>query len=350
LLIAILILALGDALAEGQRAFQAGDLPRAESLFREYLKTNPKSAEATSNLAAVLARREQFPEAIALYGQALKLNPQLVQIRFNLGVAQMRSGDHAGCADSFAKFLAKYPQEARARQLRGLCLVESGDLRAGIEALEGAQLDSAGVFLLAYAHAQAGDEERATELLGRLDAHYAQARLIEGLLEYRRASYFAARTKFEQALAADPDLAPALAGLGRVALLDNRDTEAMIYFERALKLAPFDSESTYQLGVLKARNGREAQGRALLEKALTLRANYADPHYQLAQLDFKAKRYDAALKHLEAAAKILPEQDSIRLLLARTYQALGRKADADREFAEVRRLKQQRVERDRIKQ
>jgi Flp pilus assembly protein TadD len=348
--IAILILALGDALAEGQRAFQAGDLPRAESLFREYLKTNPKSAEATSNLAAVLARREQFPEAIALYNLALKLNPQLVEIRFNLGVAQMRSADHAGCAESFAKFLFKYPQEPRARQLRGLCLVESGDLAGGIAALESAPLDPAGVFALAYAHAQAGDEARATELLSRLDAHHAQARLIEGLLEYRRANYIVARGKFEAALAADPDLAPALAGLGKVALLDNRDTEAMIYFERALKLTPFDSESTYQLGVLKGRNGREAEARKLLERSLTLRANYADPHYQLAQLDFKAQRYTEALKHLEAAAKILPEQDSIRLLLARTYQALGRKADADREFAEVRRLKQQRVERDRIKQ
>lgn len=350
MLIALLILALGDALAEGQRAFQAGDLSRAESLFREHLKTHPKSAEATSNLAAVLARREQFPEAIALYNQALKLNPQLVEIRFNLGVAQMRSGDHAGCADSFAKFLAKYPQEPRARQLRGLCLVESGDLTGGIAALESAPLDAAGTFALAYAHAQAGDEARATELLSGLEAHYAKARLIEGLLEYRRANYIVAKQRFEAAVAADPNLAPALAGLGRVALLDNRDEEAMAYFRRALAIAPNDAEATYQLGVLEGRNGREAEARKLLERALSLRANYADPHYQLAQLDFKAQRYAGALKHLEIAAKILPEQDSIRLLLARTYQALGRKADADREFAEVRRLKQQRVERDRIKQ
>lgn len=346
MLIALLILALGDVLAEGQRAFQTGDLARAESLFREYLKTNPKSAEATSNLAAVLARREQFAEAIALYHQALKLNPQLVEIHFNLGLAQMRAGDHAGCAQSFARFLAKYPQEPRARQLRGLCLVESGDLAGGIAALESAPLDSAGVFALAYAHSQAGDEVRATELLRQLESRPAQARLVEGLLEYRRANYIVAKQKFEAAVAADPNLAPALAGLGRVALLDNRDEEAIAYFRRALALAPHDAESTYQLGVLEGRNGREEESRRLLRRALALRANYADPHYQLAQLDFKAQRYAEALTHLQAAVKILPEQDSIRLLLARTYQALGRKSDADREFAEVRRLKQRRVERD----
>ena len=350
MLIAILILAHGDAHAEGQRAFQAGDLPRAESLFRDYLKTNPRSAEATSNLAAVLARREQFPEAIALYHQALKLNPQLIEIRFNLGVAQMRAADYAGCSESFTKFLAKYPNEARAIQLRGLCLVESGDLAGGIATLEKAPLDPTAIFALAYAHSQAGDEARATELLRQLESRPAQARLVEGLLEYRRANYIVARQKFEAAAAADPNLAPALTGLGRVALLDNRDEDAMGYFRRALAIAPHDAEATYQLGVLEGRNGREAEARRLLEKSLSLRANYADPHYQLAQLDFKAKRYPDALKHLEAAVKILPEQDSIRLLLARTYQALGRKPEADREFAEVRRLKQQRVERDRIKQ
>jgi tetratricopeptide (TPR) repeat protein len=350
LLIALLILALGDSLAEGQRAFQAGDLARAESLFRDYLKTNPRSAEATSNLAAVLARREQFPEAIALYRQALKLNPQLVEIRFNLGVAQMRAADYAGCAESFAKFLARYPQETRALQLRGLCLVESGDLEGGIAALEKAPLEAAAIFALAYAHSQAGDEARATELLRQLESRPAQARLVEGLLEYRRANYIVAKEKFQAAVAADPNLAPALAGLGRVALLDNRDEEAMTYFRRALAIAPHDAEATYQLGVLEGRNGREAEARRLLERALALRANYADPHYQLAQLDFRAKRYNAALRHLEIAVKILPNQDSIRLLLARTYQALGREADAAREFAAVRRLKQQRIERDRIKQ
>jgi Flp pilus assembly protein TadD len=348
--IAFFLLALGDFLAEGQRAFLAGDLARAESLFRQHLQAYPKSAEATSNLAAVYSRREQFPEAIQLYQQALRLNPKLVQIYFNLGVAQLKAGEHAGCATSFQNFLVHYPQEQRARQMLGLCLVESGELAGGIAALESVALDAAGIFALAYAHSLAGDEARAMELLSRLESRPAQARLVEGLLEYRRANYIAAKEKFAQALAADPQMAPALAGLGRIALLDNQDEEAIGYFRRALAIAPHDAEATYQLGVLVGRNGQEAESRQLLMRSLTLRANYADPLYQLAQLDFKAKQYTNALRHLQAAVKILPEQDSIRLLLARTYQALGRKAEADREFAEVRRLKQQRVERDQLRQ
>jgi protein O-GlcNAc transferase len=350
LLIPLLILALGDLLAEGQRAFQAGDLALAEQKFRAHLKTAPRSAEALSNLAAVLARREQFNEAIALYRKALTIDPKLTPVHFNLGVAQMRSGDFVGCAASFDRFLQSHPGEARARQLSGLCRVQAGDLAGGIAALEAGPLDPSAAFLLAYAHAQTGDEKRAAELLGVLESNPAQARMVEGLLEFRRARYIEAKEKFEAAVAVDPNLAPAIAGLGKVALADNRDPEAMAYFERALKLAPQDAESTYQLGVLAARNGDVPRGRELLRRAIELRANYADPYYQLAQLDFKAGQYPAALTNLQAASKILPDHDSIRMLLGRTYQALGRKADADREFAEVRRLKAKRVERDQLQQ
>jgi hypothetical protein len=48
---------------------------------------------------------------------------------------------------------------------------------------------------------------------------------------------------------------------------------------------------------------------------------------------------------LDIAVKILPKQEAIHLLLARTYQALGRKADSEREFATVRQLKQETTER-----
>lgn len=303
-----------------------------------------------SNLAAVLARREDFGQAIPLYQKALKTNPKLTQINFNLGVAQMKSGDYAGCAASFNRFLKSYSGEPRAWQLLGICKVEGGDLKGGIAALEKIpNPDTAAILTLAIAHARDGDENKAASLLARLDTQPAQAQLVEGLIEYRREHYPEARTHFEQALKSEPNLAPALAALGRLALLENRNEEAISYLERSLKLAPNDAESIYQLGVLYDRTGRSAEGRRFLEKALALRAGYADPHYQLARIDFREKKFDAALAHLQTAAKIVPNQEAIRLLLARTYQALGRPKDAEREFAEVRRIKQQIVERDQIK-
>ncbi|GAC1440878.1 MAG: hypothetical protein NVSMB58_37960 [Terriglobales bacterium] len=55
-----------DELESGRIALQSGDLLRAEKLFREFLDSHPKSAEALSNLAAVHARRGQFDQAVPL--------------------------------------------------------------------------------------------------------------------------------------------------------------------------------------------------------------------------------------------------------------------------------------------
>jgi tetratricopeptide (TPR) repeat protein len=346
-LVLALLLAAGDLLSDGQRAFQAGDLARAEVAFREYVRLHPASAEGLSNLAAVLSRKEQYPEAIQLYQRALKSNPKLTPVHFNLGVALMKAGRNSEAAASFERFLTSHPQEQRAKLLRGLCLAEVGDLPAAIAALESVADDPLALYALAAAHARAGDENRAAALLARLDP--VSAELTQGWIEYRRGRFAEARERFETALRLKPGHAPSLAALGRLALLENRDEEAITHLSEALKQNPSDAESTYQLGVLYDRNGKPAEGRAFLERSLSLRAGYADPLYQLGRIDFREGKFTVALERLQRAVKILPDQEAIRLLLARTYQALGRRAEAAREFSEVRRLKEAALERNQIR-
>lgn len=347
LLITGLLLAAEDHLLRGQRAFQAGDLAGAEQAFRAHLTAYPASAEALSNLAAVLSRREQYAEAITLYSRALKANPKLVPVYFNLAVAQLKSGRPVEAAANLERFLQNYPQEGRARILLGAAWVEAGEFTKAIAELEKAPgEETATRYSLAVAHARAGDESKATALLAGLPP--AAAALTEGLIEYRRGRFAEAQAKFEEVLRLDPANAPALAASGRLALRENRDAEAIRFMEQALRIAPGDAESTYQLGVLYDRVGRTPEGRTMLEKALNLRSSYADPHYQLARIDAREKKHAAALAHLRIAVRILPDQEAIRLLLAQTYRALGRTAEAEREFAEVRRIKQIRVDKSRI--
>ena len=130
-------------------------------------------------------------------------------------------------------------------------------------------------------------------------------------------------------------------------MLDHNDPEAIRLLEHALQLNPSDAESTYQLGVLYDRNGRSAEGVKMLRRAIGLRANYADPHYQIGRIALEHRDYKTALTELEEARRLLPDQEAIRLALGRTYQALGREAEAKVEFAEVRRLKAAVIERDR---
>jgi Flp pilus assembly protein TadD len=145
----------------------------------------------------------------------------------------------------------------------------------------------------------------------------------------------------------DPNNGAALTALGRLELLGRNDADAIRLLERALQLNPSDAESTYQLGVLYDRNGRSPEGVRMLRRAIALRAKYPDPHYQIGRIALEHEDYATALKELEEARRLLPDQEAIRLALGRTYQALGRTDEAKAEFAEVRRLKAVVIDRDR---
>jgi Flp pilus assembly protein TadD len=268
-----------------------------------------------------------------------------------MAISLGRLNEYASAAEHLRTFLKAYPQEPRARQLLGLCLTEVGDFRGALPELEASYRlnpkDTSILYSLAYANARAGDVDRAADLLRQSQADASQSGLIEGLIEYRRGRFPEAKTLFQGVLASKPESVPALTALGRLELLDHNDSEAIGLLEHAIRLNPADAESTYQLGVLYDRNGRTAEGVKLLRRALTLRANYPDPHYHLGLIAMDQKDYRMALAELELARRLLPDQEAIRLLLGRVYQALGRSAEAQAEFAEVRRLKAAVVERDR---
>ena len=340
-----------NLLDSGRQALEAGDLARAEQNFRQYLKNNPASAEAFSNLGAISARREQFPEAIAFYSKALQADPKLIPVHFNMAVALGRLKEYVKAAGHLRIFLKSYPREPRAHQLLGLCLTESGDLRGALPELEASYAlnpkDPSILYSLAYANARAGDVDRAAELLRKSETDPAQAKLIEGLIQYRRGRFTEAKALFQAVLALNPNTVPAMTALGRLELLDRNDAEAIRLLDQALRANPSDAETTYQLGVLYDRTGKTDEGITLLRRAITLRANYPDPHYHLGRIAVDRKDYKTALAELELARRLLPNQEAIRLLLGRTYQAAGRAAEAKAEFAEVRRLKAAVIERDR---
>src|SRR2546430_10335385 len=81
-----------DLLTAGRQALERGEYAQAERLFRQQVAKTPQSAEALSNLGAVLAREQKFDEAIKTYELALRTDPRLTPLYFNLGVAYFKAG------------------------------------------------------------------------------------------------------------------------------------------------------------------------------------------------------------------------------------------------------------------
>ena len=198
-----------DLLDRGRAALESGDFVKAEQLFREYIKQDPKSAEAYSNLATVYSRRGELQQAVELYEKALKANPALAPVHFNIAVqlGKLRRFDDA--AGHLREFLKSYPNEPRAHQLLGLCLVETGEVRAALSELEASYKanpnDGSIRYALAYANARAGDVDRAAELFRDADSNQAQSKFIQGLIEYRQQNFDKAKVLLESVLALRPN-------------------------------------------------------------------------------------------------------------------------------------------------
>ena len=64
---------------------QRGDLLRAEAVYREVLKHDPRNFEAHDALAAILNRRGRPQEALAFYEQALAIRPDDAIAHSNCG-------------------------------------------------------------------------------------------------------------------------------------------------------------------------------------------------------------------------------------------------------------------------
>jgi tetratricopeptide (TPR) repeat protein len=156
------------------------------------------------------------------------------------------------------------------------------------------------------------DERALTELekAGAMDPKLPMLHYNLGIIYKRKHDYEKAKEEFLKEVAIEPDVAYSYDELGNVCLGLDQNEEARRYFERALE-----------------RNSK-------------LPASW----YGLAKIARADKRYPDAMKALDEAKALAPQSMSVHYLRAQTLMQLGRKAEADAEFAAVRRLQQEKLD------
>ncbi len=118
---------IDDMMAAGWRAFQVGDLDRAEQAYRLAIGHDPSAARAWYMLGAIGQVRGRLEEAVESYQQALRLAPDFPEVCNNLGVAlhALRRGDESIAA--LRRALALRPDYAEAHNNLGNAFRERGD-------------------------------------------------------------------------------------------------------------------------------------------------------------------------------------------------------------------------------
>lgn len=102
----------------GQRAYESGDLARAEDLFHQAVTRDPDSAEAHFYLGVVLSTQEQMDQAARAYQNALLLAPDLAEAHWNLALAYAALNRPADAIAEFEAFIELGPDTPEADQAR----------------------------------------------------------------------------------------------------------------------------------------------------------------------------------------------------------------------------------------
>jgi tetratricopeptide (TPR) repeat protein len=143
----------------------------------------------------------------------------------------------------------------------------------------------------------------------------------------------AAEQEWLELLKVEPDNARARYGYGLVLQSLQRDEEARSQFEQSIQLDPHQAESYYRLGEIARRQQKPDEARKLYQEALSHDPAHGGALTGLAILDYEMKNYNQAESELEAAIKSTPNYYTAHYYRGLALARLGRKAEAEAEFA-----------------
>ncbi|QIL74705.1 tetratricopeptide repeat protein [Hymenobacter sp. HDW8] len=136
-------------------------------------------------------------------------------------------------------------------------------------------------------------------------------------LDYLRAS-----------LARDPRQPEILHQLAFLSNANRRPTAAAVYATRGLRLAPTNGSLWYDYGRQHELQSRPDSALRAYTRAVALDTTLYRADYRLGLAAFKKRRYADALPHLQRALRRAPRLPGGRQMVAESFEALGRSAEA----------------------
>ncbi len=334
---------------------QQGAFDKAAAEYRALLVLKPDYLEAQANLAVVLAQMGRYDEAITAYESALKLAPNFLPLKLNLGIAYYRAARFEEAVAVFEQILMSAPDLLQARQLLGLAFVELGRDGDALPHLQRALIttpdDPAILYSLGLAYLRLGKPEM-RDIINRLSQSptgIAAAYLLKGQALLASFEFERAVTELEMAARLNTNLPRLQYSLGLAYLKLGRNQEAITCFEKELSRTPRDFSTLYFLAYLHEADGNLIAALARLDAGLKLEPQSAEGNSLLGKILIKQGKSAEALIPLQKAVAQDPHDPDKRYMLARVYQQLGRGEDAAREFAEVQRLKVEKLNTDRAR-
>ena len=301
---------------------------------------------ALYNLGVIFAQRQQFQPATDFFRQAAAWAPGIDNLQRSWGMAAFAAGNYAEAAAPLEQHLRRLPEDERPRQLLALSYFMQEKYQRVVETIGamGDNLPADPALLSAYGESliKVGDMARGERLFSRLleeNPRSAEIRLLLGQNYAQQDKFVPALEQYQQALRLNPSLLLVHYYQGQVLLRQGKPVEAGEEFRAELGLNPADSAAKYHLAYVLLQQQKKDEAVALLGEVIRDKPDYAEAHYELGKTLLEKGDVPAAIVHLEAAVRLQPAGAYNHYQLSIAYRRASRGADAEREVAAYRKLK-----------
>ncbi|WP_417318960.1 tetratricopeptide repeat protein [Emcibacter sp.] len=267
----------------------------AEKKLREALMLNPNDSRYHNALGLVFRRQEQNDKAIAEYEQAVRLDPNNTRAIHNLGGAlraEKRLEEAKACC---MEVIRRNPQQLESWQNYAAILHEEGDNPKAIQAYK--------------------------KLLEIDPTHMESHRILNNIIwESEAQGEFL--NSYERAMQQRPDVVEIPVVYAEYLNLAGYPDKSLEMLERAIKRFPESPELNYAFGKTYNQLKDYNTARGYYEKSVAGKTDDEEYHFEFARMLINMGDLDYALRQLEAAERINPDEQTIWALRAACWRLM----------------------------
>ena len=321
---------IGAKVHAAVKVHEAGDIDRAEALYREILDLDPNKDHVLNLMGVIAIQRQNYPEAERYLRQAIGLKSSVPTYHVHLAEV-LRVTDRPGQA------LAAYQEAIRLGADRkqnmaslGRLLTSLGRHAEAAEAYESALEDGADdedlLLKLGLSHFYNGEKERAIDVFKRLvvlNPEKPQYFFNLGVIQESQGNREGSIESYRRALALRPDYVEPMNNLATILQDQEEYEEARTLIERAIALQPEEAQLYNNLGNIYYECGDPARAEDLHRQAIELAPELAGAHASVGtSLIAQGKVYEA-MRHFRLGVQFGPDDADAHSNLGLALLLLG---------------------------
>ena len=321
----------------GVDAQNKGDIETAIREFRLVTEVQPTLAAGYVNLGAAYLYKRDYDPAISALKHALTLDSDLIGAEQMLGTALLASGS--------VEDAIPHLEKAKSLDLLGIAYLEAGHLPDAIRLLGTAVNEHPDdPDLLYYFGRATGLASKASFdalLASAPDSARGHQALAEQYEQIRQPAL--AEKEYRAALKLRSDLPGLHVALGKLLAAAGNWPGAETEFREESKLRPAHAETAWRLGSALLQQGKAAEALKELERADRLEMGMPETLFALgkaASLTGDGTRAEKSWTQVLTIEKESPLAAQTHFELAGLYRKAGKAADAERELAAYRKIKE----------